>query len=101
MNKEDLVREVAGLTQLSGSVVQSVVDSCTEAIASALEKKKRIMLIGFGTFSTGKRKARTVNHPQTWKPLRIEAETVPIFRSGTALKKRVVAKRGCGRPRKK
>jgi len=101
MNKKELVREVAGVTQLSRSAVHSVVDACTEAIASALEKRKRIMLVGFGTFGLAKRRARTVNHPQTGKQIRVAARLVPVFRAGTELKKRVAAKRGRGRPRKR
>jgi DNA-binding protein HU-beta len=101
MNKKDLVRKVAVVTKLSHSAVQSVIDATMETIGTAMESKDVLMLVRFGTFTVAKRKARTINHPATGKRIRVEAKTVPVFRPGTALKKRVAAKRGRGRPRKR
>jgi len=101
MNKEDLVNKVVGLTNVDRNAVRAVVDASTESIASALESRKPVMLIGFGTFAVAKRKARTVNHPRTGVPVRIDARAVPVFRPHSRLRGRIAAKRGRGRPRKK
>jgi len=101
INKNDLVTEVAGKIQLSRRSVRSVVDATMETIAASLEKRRKLMLIGFGTFRVAKRGARQVNHPQTGDTIRIDATHVAVFRPGTALKKRVAAKRPRGRPKKK
>ena len=101
MNKRLLVASVAEQTELDRRSVKSVIDAAMETIASVMERKKRVMLIGFGTFGVAKRRARIVNHPQTKEPLKIEAKTVPVFRPGTRLKKRIAARRGRGRPRKR
>ena len=101
MNKEDLVKQVAEQTNLSQAAVHPVVTATMENIASALERKNPVMLIGFGTFAVAKRKARRVNHPQTGKPMRIDAKHVPVFRPGSELKRRVAGKRKRGRPRRR
>jgi len=80
--------------------VQSVVEATMEAIAAAMEQKDAVMSVGFGTFATGKRKAVTVNHTRTGKPIRVQAKTLPVFRTGSALRKRVAAKRPRGRLKK-
>jgi len=47
------------------------------------------MLVGFGTFSVAKRKARTGRNPQTGAPIKIAARKVPKFTPGSDLKKTV------------
>lgn len=101
MNKEQLAAEVAGQTQLTNKAIRQVLDATTGAIGASLEKKKPVMLIGFGTFNVAKHRARMVNHPQTGKPLKIDAKHVPVFRPGSRLKKRIAARSWPGRPRKR
>lgn len=101
MNKKELTAKVAEETQLGRQAVQQVIDATTGTIATALEKKTPVMLIGFGTFAVAKRRARMVNHPQTGKPLKINARNVPVFRPGSRLKSRIAARRWPGRPRKR
>ena len=43
-------------------------------------------LIGFGTFEARARAARTGKNPQTGKPIKIAAATVPAFKAGKAFK---------------
>ena len=54
-----------------------------------LSKKGKVQLVGFGTFETRKRAARTGRNPQTGKELKIAAATVPAFKAGKALKEKV------------
>ena len=42
-------------------------------------------LIGFGTFSVGKRNARVGRNPQTGKEIKIAAKKVAKFKAGKAL----------------
>ena len=50
------------------------------------QKKEKVQLIGFGTFETRERAARTGRNPQTGKELKIAASTTPAFKAGKALK---------------
>ncbi len=43
-------------------------------------------MVGFGSFSVKKRKARTGRNPQTGKAIKIKASKVPAFSAGQALK---------------
>ena len=46
-------------------------------------------LVGFGTFTKAKRKARAGRNPQTGKAIKIPASNFPKFRAGAELKKLV------------
>jgi DNA-binding protein HU-beta len=58
-----------------------------------MKKKDGVKLVGFGTFTTSKRKARTGRNPQTGEAIKIPARTVPVFRPGTILKEAVWTKK--------
>jgi len=55
-------------------------------ITEALREKEDVVLIGFGTFTTSKRKARTGRNPQTGEKIKFTAKRVAVFRAGKALK---------------
>ena len=88
MNKADLVKAVATVTSTKKNA-SAAVDCILETITKALKKKQEVMLVGFGTFTTSKRKARMGRNPQTGEKIKIKAKTVPVFRPGKALKKAV------------
>ncbi len=60
-----------------------------DGISKALKKGDSVTLVGFGTFSISKRKARTGRNPQTGKPLKIAARKVAKFKAGAHLRKAV------------
>jgi DNA-binding protein HU-beta len=45
--------------------------------------------VGFGTFGTSKRKARTGRNPQTGEAIKIKAKTAVRFKAGKHLDKKV------------
>ena len=55
-------------------------------IKSTVKKGQDVTLIGFGTFSKAKRKARMGRNPQTGKALKIPAMSVPKFKAGKDFK---------------
>ena len=85
MTKQDLVNEVAevGITKKQAS---DAVNAVFDTIKDALAKGEKVSLVGFGSFSVKKRKAREGRNPRTGKPLKIAAKTVPVFKAGKALK---------------
>lgn len=59
-------------------------------ITQALKKKDgKVTLVGFGTFSVVKRKARIGRNPQTGEPIKIKAKKVVKFSVGKKLKEAV------------
>ena len=56
------------------------------AIKKALKKGESVTLVGFGTFSVSKRKARKGRNPQTGEAIKIAAKKVPVFKAGKGLK---------------
>ena len=88
MNKGDLIEAVAKVTSTKKNA-SAAVDCILETITKALKKKQEVMLVGFGTFTTSKRKARTGRNPQTGAKIKIKAKTVPVFKPGKALKNAV------------
>jgi len=51
-----------------------------------VKKGNKVALVGFGTFSVSKRKARTGRNPQTGATIKIAARKVPKFSAGKAFK---------------
>ena len=85
MNKADLIEAVAKCTSTKKEA-NAAVDCVLATITTALKKKGAVALIGFGTFTVAKRKARTARNPRTGELIKIKAKTVPVFRAGKALK---------------
>ncbi|MBR4973608.1 MAG: HU family DNA-binding protein, partial [Clostridia bacterium] len=57
-----------------------------DTVADSLKKGDKIQLVGFGTFETRERAARTGINPQTGKKIEIAASKNPVFKAGKALK---------------
>jgi DNA-binding protein HU-beta len=55
-------------------------------VKSTLRKDEQVTVVGFGTFYSGKREARTGRNPRTNEPIDIKAARLPKFRAGKALK---------------
>ena len=85
MTKQDLVTVVAesGMTKKEAA---AAIDAILDTIKDALADGDKVSLVGFGSFSVKKRKAREGRNPRTGKPLKIPAKTVPVFKAGKALK---------------
>ena len=89
MNKQELVNAIATETGLSKKDTEATLNSFVNVVSNALSKKDKVQLIGFGTFETRKRAARTGRNPQTGEEIKIKASTVPAFKPGKTLKEKV------------
>ena len=92
MNKTELVAAVAEKSALTKKDAAAAIDAVFTSIGDALQAKQKVQLIGFGTFQTSERKARTGKNPQTGAAIKIAASTVPAFKAGKALKEKVNTK---------
>ncbi len=89
MNKSELVERIAKDAKLSKTQATNALNSVLGAIQATLKKGGKVTLVGFGTFSVSKRKARTGRNPQTGEKLKIAARRVARFSPGAGLKKTV------------
>ncbi len=86
MKKVELIESVAKKAGLTKADAGRAVDAVVASITEALVKGDRVPLVGFGTFATSKRAARTGRNPQTGATVKIPARTAVTFKAGTALK---------------
>ncbi len=93
MNKTELVDAIAKETNLSKKDSEKAVKAFTDVVSKELKKKGKVQLVGFGTFETAKRAARTGKNPQSGAAIKIPAATVPKFKAGKALKDAVNGKK--------
>lgn len=94
MNKTELVAKVAEKAEITKKDAAKAVDAVFASIEEALAAKDKFALVGFGTFSTKERAARTGHNPQDpKKAIKIPACTVPAFKAGKQLKEAVNAKK--------
>jgi DNA-binding protein HU-beta len=87
MTKAELVEKAAKDANVSKVAAAAALNSFIESVTKALKKKDgKVTLVGFGTFSKVRRKARKGRNPQTGAPIKIKACNVVKFRPGKKLK---------------
>ena len=89
MNKGQLIDHISVSADISKKQAAAALDALTSTISNQLSKGSDVVLVGFGTFATKKRAARTGRNPQTGAELKIAAATLPAFKAGASLKKAV------------
>lgn len=86
MNKTDLIEHIAKTADISKAASSRALDAIIGAVRTTLKKNGTVTLVGFGTFSVGKRAARIGRNPRTGEAIKIKAAKVPKFKPGKALK---------------
>lgn len=86
MNKAELVAAIAEKTELSKKDSEKALKAFIDVVTEELKKGEKVQLVGFGTFETSKRAARTGRNPQTGEEMQIAASVAPKFKAGKALK---------------
>ncbi|MBW1853937.1 MAG: HU family DNA-binding protein [Deltaproteobacteria bacterium] len=89
MTKADLISRMAKDAKITKVAAGKALNSVIDGITKALKKGDSVTLVGFGTFSVSKRKARKGRNPQTGKEIKISARKVAKFKAGSDLKKAV------------
>ncbi len=89
MTKAELVAVMAQDADISKAASAKVLDSYIETVTKELKKNGKLGLVGFGTFSVVKRKARTGRNPQTGEEIKIKAKKVVRFKPGKGLSDKV------------
>jgi len=90
MTKADLIEKMAKDAGITKAAAGAALNSFMEGVTKALKKKGgKVTLVGFGTFSKVRRKARKGRNPQTGDPIKIKARNAVSFKAGKKLKEAI------------
>lgn len=89
MTKTELIAVIAGAAGITKTAATKALDAYVGAVTKELKKNGKLGLVGFGTFSLVKRKAREGRNPQTGKAIKIPAKKVVKFKAGKELSDKV------------
>lgn len=89
MNKAELIEKIAKNTDQTKAQTERMLDATLDIVRKAVKKGDEVKLVGFGTFTKQKRKARKGRNPQTGKEIKIPAAWYPKFRPGSEFKSMV------------
>jgi len=85
-NDHELIAKIAQDTGITKTSATAAVESFFDGITKSLKKGQPITFVGFGTFKTAQRKARTARNPQTGAAIKVPKRRVVRFSAGKALK---------------
>ena len=86
MTKGELVDRMADSAGITKVAAERSLNGFLDGVKKSLAKKQKVTLVGFGTFSVSKRKARIGRNPQTGETIKISARNVAKFSPGRGLK---------------
>ncbi|MEQ8707919.1 MAG: integration host factor subunit beta [Rhodospirillales bacterium] len=90
MTKSELVTRLAELNpHLYHRDVERIVTTIFDEISEALTRGDRVELRGFGAFSVKSRDARVGRNPRTGDAVKVDAKSVPFFKTGKQLRERL------------
>ncbi|WP_230578126.1 HU family DNA-binding protein [Coxiella burnetii] len=93
MNKNELIEVIAQSADISKNAAGRALDAFVDSVTKSLQEGEDVVLVGFGSFTTSQRAARTGRNPQTGDTMQIPAATVARFKAG----KKLTAERPPGR----
>ena len=89
MNKQELIESIADKSHTTRSDSKKMLDAFLETVTETLARGDSVQLVGFGSFKTNERKARSGRNPRTGESVTIPAKRVPSFTAGNTLKEAV------------
>ncbi|MDO5770222.1 MAG: HU family DNA-binding protein [Psychrobacter sp.] len=85
MNKQDLINKMASDAGITKDQARTALQAFEHGVTEALVNGETVQMVGFGTFSTSERSARTGRNPKTGEALDIPAKMVARFKPGKGL----------------
>ena len=89
MNKTEFITAVAEKSGLSKADAKKAVDAFVETVSDEMKERKKIALLGFGSFSVTEKAARKGVNPKTKQPIEIAARKAIKFKPGAELNDKV------------
>ena len=78
MNKAELINKMSDDAGITKTQANAAIDSFIEAVTKTLKSGGKVTLVGFGTFTISKRKARKGRNPQTGAEIRIKLDVLLV-----------------------
>ena len=85
MTKTELIEKMAEAAEISKAAAGRALDALIENVIAAAKSSDKVTLVGFGTFSSAKREARTGRNPQTGEEIKIPAKKVLKFKASSTV----------------
>ncbi len=89
MTKAELINKIAAKAKISKKAANIALNTFVDSVTASLKRGDRVALVGFGTFSVAKRKARIARNPRTGETINVPARKAPKFKPGRELKKAI------------
>lgn len=86
MNKSELITALSERVGMEKAKVEAFLSSFVDVVEETVAKGEVVQLVGFGTFESRHREARTGRNPKTGEELTIPASNVPVFKAGKNFK---------------
>ena len=86
MTKQELIDAVASEAGTSKDAAEETINAVLSTISNEVAEGNSVQLIGFGSFTSGERAARTGRNPQTGETLQIAAAKTVKFVAGKGFK---------------
>ena len=86
MNKAELIEAISKRTGVTKKDTERVMEGFITEVTETLKKGDRIKIVGFGSFESATRAARTGRNPATGETMTIKGRKAPKFIAGKALK---------------
>jgi DNA-binding protein HU-beta len=87
MTRADLVVSMATASGWPKATADRALRALLAAIRTSLKRGQPVTLVGFGTFSVTRRKARRGKNPRTGQPMNVTGGKTPRFRPSKELKR--------------
>jgi len=81
-----MINAIAAAADISKAAADRALRCFTDTVTEAMINNNEVVLIGFGTFCSGHRSARTGRNPQTGAVIEIPEARTAKFKAGKALK---------------
>lgn len=89
MTKAELIEAMASGADITKAAAGLALEAYVGAVTKEMKKGGKVALVGFGTFSVSKRKAREGRNPKTGTIIKIPAKKVVKFKAGKELADKV------------
>ncbi|MBA9859877.1 HU family DNA-binding protein [Ralstonia insidiosa] len=86
MNRKELAKAIANRTNTTSAQVLRMLEALETVVTDAVATGEVVQIMGFGTFSTSRRRARDGHNPGTGEEIQVPAVTTVRFSAGSRFK---------------
>ena len=88
MNKQELIEKINSRVKnpMTHADAERFVNAFVDTVKEAVAAGDSVQLVGFGTFETRERAAKTGRNPHTGETMNIPAKKAPAFKASKAFK---------------